>query len=373
MQMKRQRTNATPPSSIQILDESSFLSLLRMERKRIERSEQHFILMLIEPGNLLTEPGKQRCFERFWEALVRNIRETDLRGWYSQDSLLGIIFVDLEDSGNHRAPQALRQKVQCAIDTTLAPDLASEIKVSLHEFPETWDERGPRDPSNVAVARNSLHDLTHDADYKILKRVLDVLVSALALIVLSPVFVILAIAIKLTSKGPVLFRQERVGQYFKRFTFLKFRSMYVGSDDAIHKQYVARFISGEVNHPENEGDRVFKITQDPRVTRTGRFLRRTSLDELPQLINVLQGDMTLVGPRPCTAYEFERYKLWHRQRLLMVKPGITGLWQVTGRSSVEFDEMVRLDLAYVKARSLWLDLKILIKTPRVVIGGHGAY
>jgi lipopolysaccharide/colanic/teichoic acid biosynthesis glycosyltransferase len=149
--------------------------------------------------------------------------------------------------------------------------------------------------------------------------------------------------------------------------------MRVNNDAAIHREYVAQFISGKAELHSNGNRGVFKITQDPRVTAVGRFLRKTSLDELPQLINVLIGDMSLIGPRPPIPYEFERYDLWHRRRVVETRPGITGLWQVSGRSRTSFDEMVRLDLLYTKNWSLWLDFKILAETPRAVLSGDGAY
>ncbi len=372
MPMKRQPISVPRLWSNQMLDEVSFANVLRIERKRIERSGQHLILMLVDFGNLLMKAGGKPACERFWDALLQTIREADRCGWYGQDGLAAIIFVDLQDADNGKVQHALRQRVQRAICDTLPADLASDIKISLHEFPEPTCGKGPSEPSKTLTESRGGID-AGERHYELLKRVLDISVGGVALILLSPLFAVIAAAIKLTSQGPVLFRQQRIGQHFKRFTFYKFRSMYVGSNDSIHKEYVTQFISGKADRQPSEVGPVFKFTADPRVTTIGRFLRRTSLDELPQLINVLQGDMTLVGPRPCTAYEFECYKLWHRRRLLMVKPGITGLWQVTGRSSVEFDEMVRLDLAYVKARSLWLDLKILLKTPLVVIGGHGAH
>jgi lipopolysaccharide/colanic/teichoic acid biosynthesis glycosyltransferase len=185
----------------------------------------------------------------------------------------------------------------------------------------------------------------------------------------------IAIAIKLTSNGTVLFRQQRVGRYGKRFTFLKFRSMRCANDSAVHQEYMKRFISGKASTDGQGGKQapVFKITNDPRVTPIGRFLRRTSLDELPQFFNVFIGEMSLVGPRPPIPYEVECYDIWHRRRLLAVKPGITGLWQVSGRSKVAFDDMVRLDLKYARSWSIWLDIKILVKTPRAVLGGEGAF
>jgi len=151
--------------------------------------------------------------------------------------------------------------------------------------------------------------------------------------------------------------------------------MECGNDASIHREYVKRFIAGEadpagISHTQNV---VYKIQDDPRVTRVGKFLRKTSLDELPQFINVLKGDMSLVGPRPPIPYELEGYQIWHRRRVLESKPGITGLWQVNGRSRLKFDDMVRLDLQYARTWSLWLDIKILLRTPRAVLFGTGAY
>jgi lipopolysaccharide/colanic/teichoic acid biosynthesis glycosyltransferase len=175
----------------------------------------------------------------------------------------------------------------------------------------------------------------------------------------------------------VFFRQQRVGQHGKAFTFLKFRSMYAGNDPNVHREYVTQLIAGQAQrHPANSngnGAGVYKLTSDSRITSVGAFLRRTSLDELPQLLNVLRGEMSLVGPRPAIPYEVAAYQTWHRRRVLEVKPGITGLWQVNGRSRIKFDEMVRLDLRYAKTWSPWLDVKILLRTPRAVLVGEGAY
>ena len=207
-----------------------------------------------------------------------------------------------------------------------------------------------------------------------LKRSIDIAGSLAALFLCLPVLIAIAIAIKLTSKGPVLFRQVRLGQYGKKFTFLKFRSMYHRNDPSIHEQYVKQYIAGEAGAESACGERAepFKLTADPRITPLGRFLRKSSLDELPQFLNVLAGDMSLVGPRPPVIYEYDRYDLWHKQRLLAVKPGITGLWQVDGRSRVRFDDMVRLDIRYARTWSLWLDVKILLKTPGAMVSGNGA-
>ena len=167
----------------------------------------------------------------------------------------------------------------------------------------------------------------------------------------------------------MIFEQERLGQFGRRFKCLKFRTMYTNNDPKIHREYVQSFIAGKAEKQEtSDGSRcVYKIKNDPRVTPIGKFLRKTSLDEFPQFWNVLRGDMSLVGPRPPVPYEFEVYDFWHRRRVLEVKPGVTGLWQVSGRSRTCFDDMVRLDLRYSQRWSLWLDLKILLATPRAVL------
>jgi lipopolysaccharide/colanic/teichoic acid biosynthesis glycosyltransferase len=180
--------------------------------------------------------------------------------------------------------------------------------------------------------------------------------------------------VKATSQGPVFFRQQRVGRYGVNFEFLKFRSMYVSTDAAIHKEYVRNFIAGKAAASADASKKtVYKITNDPRVTWIGKIMRRTSLDEVPQFWNVLRGEMSLVGPRPPIPYEIEAYDIWHRRRLLESRPGITGLWQVHGRSKTTFDEMVRLDLQYSRMWSPMLDVKILLQTPRAVLSGDGAY
>jgi lipopolysaccharide/colanic/teichoic acid biosynthesis glycosyltransferase len=203
---------------------------------------------------------------------------------------------------------------------------------------------------------------------------MDIVGSALMLLLCTPLLLMIALAVKASSKGPVCFRQQRVGQYGQRFTFLKFRSMHINNDQSVHKEYVRKLIANEaLREPVNRnGEGIYKLTNDKRVTSVGRFLRRTSLDELPQFLNVLKGDMSLVGPRPPIPYELAAYQTWHRRRILDVKPGITGLWQVTGRSRVKIDEMVRLDLRYAMSWSPWLDFKILMRTPLAVIKGSGA-
>lgn len=253
-------------------------------------------------------------------------------------------------------------------------DPQSKIRITYYFFPDDWHDFESGKPIGPALYPDLLcPDRVNKPAMKV-KRAMDVVGSVCLLICLAPILVAVALAVKCTSKGPVLFRQERVGQYGKRFTFLKFRSMACDNDNTAHREFVTRFIDDKADHQAVDSRRegIYKLTKDKRVTAVGKFLRRSSLDELPQLFNVLKGDMSLVGPRPPIPYEMAVYKTWHRNRVLMVKPGITGLWQVTGRSRVKFDEMVRLDLRYASSWSLWLDLKILLHTPIAVIRGTGA-
>ena len=208
---------------------------------------------------------------------------------------------------------------------------------------------------------------------RFVKRASDLLIATVALLLLSPLWLLIALLIKLDSTGGVFYKQERVGMDGRVFLFYKFRTMQAGVDDTRHREFQRKYIKGEPD--SNLGDRnrpAYKLRGDDRVTRLGRLLRKTSLDELPQLFNVLRGDMSVVGPRPPIPYEVESYELWHRKRLDM-KPGITGLWQVSGRNRLPFDEMVRMDLYYIENWSLLLDLKIILQTLPVMWRGEDAY
>jgi lipopolysaccharide/colanic/teichoic acid biosynthesis glycosyltransferase len=207
-----------------------------------------------------------------------------------------------------------------------------------------------------------------------IKRAFDLVVSVSLLVAFFPLFLFIALMIKVFSPGPVMFKQVRAGRFGREFTMCKFRTMKLQTDDSIHREYATKLITGEeLEYSDRRSDaKVFKMTRDPRVTPFGWVLRRTSLDELPQLLNVVAGDMSVVGPRPPIFYELNHYKEWHRKRL-RVKPGLTGLWQVSGRSSVPFDEMVLLDLYYIDHWSLKTDLEIVLKTIPAVLSGEGAY
>lgn len=206
-----------------------------------------------------------------------------------------------------------------------------------------------------------------------IKRAIDVVCSAFGIVALSPLLLLISLAVKLSSPGPVLFRHHRVGLNGRPFSCLKFRSMVVNNDQSIHQRYWEGLRErGEEAAVDKTGKRVYKLVDDPRVTRLGRILRRWSMDELPQLFNVLRGQMSLVGPRPCLTYEWESYHGWHKRRL-GVDAGITGLWQVTGRSNVSFEEMVLLDLYYAANWSLGMDIKLMFRTVPAVLNGEGAH
>jgi lipopolysaccharide/colanic/teichoic acid biosynthesis glycosyltransferase len=212
--------------------------------------------------------------------------------------------------------------------------------------------------------------------YEMVKRVQDFCMALAAIVLLMPIWLTIALIIRFTSDGPVIYKQtQAIGRFGKPFTMYKFRTMYSDREDTIHREAVARFMQGEaLGTRESNGKKipVYKLTNDPRVTPIGLLLRKTGLDEAPQFINVLKGDISLVGPRPALKYEFEKFTDRQKERFLVL-PGITGLYQVTARSQVPFDEAIEIDLEYVRIRSFWLDLKIMIKTPWVLITGMGAY
>jgi lipopolysaccharide/colanic/teichoic acid biosynthesis glycosyltransferase len=357
-----------------LLSEDAFVSMLYLERRRAERAQKRFVLVLVDVKRALDDGNKNRTLGKIGIALTNSTRETDILGWYLEDNLIGVIGTELGETAPKIIHERLLEKLRASFQHSVGKEKSSKISVSFHFFPEEHGKSDSNSVANVAL----YPDISRKEDSKKLafgiKRAMDLFGSTAALLLFSPALAGIALAIKLSSKGPVLFRQERLGQYGQTFTFLKFRSMYTNCDAKIHQDYVNQFISGQVGESGTDGAKqVFKIQQDPRVTAVGRFLRKTSLDELPQFINVLRGEMSLVGPRPPIAYEFRAYDLWHRRRVLEIKPGITGLWQVEGRSRTRFDDMVRLDLKYARGWSLWLDIKILIQTPSAVFSGDGAH
>jgi exopolysaccharide biosynthesis polyprenyl glycosylphosphotransferase len=357
-----------------VLHEDGFVSMLYLERRRAERSRSRFVLMLVDVKEAIVDGQKKRTLSKITNALLGVTRETDIIGWYLEDNVIGVICTEVGKAKTKTVQSRMLEKVRGAFVEVLPQEKISQITVSFHFFPDDWEEGGSDHSANISL----YPDLSRQQEIRkfslAIKRAMDAVGSAAALICTAPILVAVAMAIKLTSKGPVLFRQERLGQYGKKFTLLKFRSMRTDCDAKIHEEYVSQFIAGEVDGAGADGDKpVFKIQEDPRVTAIGKFLRKTSLDEFPQFWNVLTGEMSLVGPRPPVPYEYKAYDLWHRRRVLEIKPGITGLWQVEGRSRTRFDEMVRLDLKYARVWSIWLDVKILLQTPGAVLTGEGAH
>jgi len=362
-----------PAAPSEVLSEETFHRMIALERKRSERSQRPFVLLLIDTGRNQPADRQGRVLLDMLSALQGATRETDVTGWYTTDSVVGVMFTEIV-LDNNAVLSTILSRIGGVLRDRLDTDQFSRIKFSFHVFPDDWDSQDPERPSNPTLYPDLEKRQKSNRLGRATKRLIDVLGSLSLLAMLSPVFFIIAAAIKLTSRGPVLFRQKRIGEHGTPFTFLKFRSMYMNNDSSEHKEYVRQLIAGQAGKKAANGNGagVFKLTNDPRITPVGRFLRRSSLDELPQLLNVLRGEMSLVGPRPPLPYEVEAYATWHRRRLLEAKPGITGLWQVYGRSRVEFDDMVRLDLRYARDCSPLLDLKILLQTPKAVMSGDGA-
>ena len=359
----------------EVLGEDVFRRIFCWERKRAERSSRCFLLMFVHVESILQANQSERTLSEIVSAISSATRETDIAGWYREGAILGVIFTEIREEGRKALASLTPPKVMALLRSKLSPEQLDQIRISFHCFPENWNTTSIGRLANAKLYPDLFERDEARKFSRFMKRSMDIVGSTAALILFCPLFVLISMAIKLTSKGPILFKQERVGRYGLPFTFLKFRSMKCANDPRIHREYVKRFIAGgkdspEVSHNQNV---VYKIQNDPRVTRVGKFLRKSSLDELPQFINVLKGDMSLVGPRPPIPYELEGYQIWHRRRVLESKPGITGLWQVNGRSRLKFDDMVRLDLQYAKTWSLWLDIKILLRTPRAVLFGAGGY
>lgn len=354
------------------LDEDTFKRMIAIERKRTERSKAPFLLMLLEVDGDQSPRQHQATLDSVTTALIASSRDTDLIGWYKDRDVLGAIFTGLPVNDKRSTLDTFLTKVNATLREELSADQFNQLRITFHFFPDDWDHDKPGRPSNEALYPDLANHDKGRRPVLLVKRMIDVSGSSVMLVLLAPLFFAIALAVKLSSRGPVFFRQRRVGRYGKTFTFLKFRSMYMNNDTAVHREFVTKLISNSAPG-DTKNAPVYKLTNDKRITRVGAFLRRTSLDELPQFLNVLGGDMSLVGPRPPIPYELAAYQTWHRRRLLGVKPGITGLWQVTGRSSVQFDDMVRLDLRYASTWTPMLDVKILLRTPLAVIKGSGAY
>jgi lipopolysaccharide/colanic/teichoic acid biosynthesis glycosyltransferase len=344
-----------------------FLRHLQREKRRAERTRSPLSLAIFQLADSV--PGNDPQVDRLLDALCAVKRDTDIVG-EGGDRLVAVLCTDTDETGTRSLLRKVSQKTG---------ELPFVMSVA------TWpDDLFNSLAQGVGVSQVfepfiALEAHAGERDGYPLKRTLDVLGALLALQLFAPIMLAVALAVRLSSPGPVIFRQSRVGKDGVPFTFYKFRSMVAGNSDGIHREFVANLIAraaaaqpAAATTAANDEPALYKIKSDPRVTRVGRFIRRASLDELPQLFNVLKGDMSLVGPRPPLPYETTQYQPWHLRRILSVKPGITGLWQVDGRSRVGFNDMVRMDLRYIRECSLAGDLRILLKTVRVVLHCDGA-
>jgi lipopolysaccharide/colanic/teichoic acid biosynthesis glycosyltransferase len=351
----RQRARSTA----RVVDEEvvsgpEFRRELEREKRRAERSQRALSL------TVLRVPSEDDAAGLVAELLAVK-RETDLVGWLDA-ATLAVLCVDTNAEGREGF---LRKVTKLTAGRGVAMDAAT--------FPEALFE---------SLARGCAADVDAQAERLIAgeaesagyagKRIFDCLFAALALFVLAPLLLLVALAIALDSRGPAIHRQKRLGRGGVPFTFYKFRSMWSDVDHRIHRDFVLGLIRDGEAQPAPPGSNPYKLSGDARITRVGRFIRKTSIDELPQLFNVLRGDMSLVGPRPPLPYEAANYEPWHLRRILGIQPGLTGLWQVEGRSRVGFNEMVRMDLRYLRKCSFGLDLRILVRTVRVVLTCYGA-
>jgi exopolysaccharide biosynthesis polyprenyl glycosylphosphotransferase len=282
---------------------------------------------------------------------------------------MGVLFTEFDGITKEK----LSDKIMACIAQVLTPEQVAQISVECHLFPEETTGDGQKAVEKNAIMytepeNNSLAKQTA----LFCKRSIDIFASLCSVILFAPVFIIVPVLIKLTSDGPVFFKQERVGRCGKKFKLIKFRTMYTNNNQNEHKEFIRGFIKGTRTtgagaQPE------FKMKNDPRITPIGRILRKSSIDEIPQFFNVLRGDMSMVGPRPAIPYEVEEYDIWHRRRVVEIKPGITGIWQVNGRSRTDFNNMVRMDIQYIEKWSPLMDLRLMLQTPLALLTAKGAY
>jgi lipopolysaccharide/colanic/teichoic acid biosynthesis glycosyltransferase len=344
-----------------ILQKSEFLNRLRIEKRRADRSKSPLSIALLSFREEAV--GDHPLTREFLKSLQKNTRETDIKGWVDSN-VIGLLLPDTNEKGVQQFVNKIvngNGDITYSVITGTYPD---------DLFQKLFVEEGQPDLFPIDLDKSFKTRRIQSA----LKRGMDIIGSLFGISLSLPLMLGAALSIKITSPGPIIFKQYRFGRKGIRFLFYKFRSMQWNVDDQIHREYVTNLIKGNLDKI-NQGDAgrpLYKMKSDPRVTSIGKIIRKTNIDELPQFFNVLKGEMSLVGPRPPLPYEVEKYEPWHLRRVLEVKPGITGLWQVDGRSTTSFDDMVRLDLRYVQNWSIWFDLKILIKTLKAIIRPKGA-
>ncbi len=369
---RRVKANVARSLQIDLLPKSYFLEQLRREERRADRSKAPLSIVLFRFDNKKHDEFSD--FKVVLELFQNSIRETDILGYFGED-VIGILLPATDERGVQEFKKRIVNgytNLPFSITTRTYPDQFFHDVLTENQVYDLLTENQDR-PDSYSLFLDDSTESNHFG-YS-LKRSLDIVGAIVGILLLSPLMLITALAIKITSPGPVIFKQIRLSKNGLPFTFYKFRSMFWNTDDQIHREYITHLIRGNLEEI-NQGDKgkpLYKIKSDPRITRVGRIIRKTSIDELPQLFNVLKGEMSLVGPRPPIPYEVEKYQSWHLRRILEIKPGITGLWQVDGRSATSFDDMVRFDIQYVLNCSLMLDIKILIKTVKAVFRRSGAF
>lgn len=354
-----------------VLDELSFKRMLALERKRADRSKRSFALVTLDVSGLKKE-GKRLdpvISDMAFSVLSGSLRETDVIGWHTMDSVFGVLLTEFGSHSLEEVVEMIRQKVEKELQSVFDNEIYKIINLDIHVYPASSNEMSKEAFDQIFYPEVLSSDLHYKAS-AVVKRGMDIMISLALFLVIAPLMVILASLVKLTSSGPAFHTQIRQGQLNKEFVLYKFRSMYDGAGTEEHEAYVNEFIKGNSENLDDNG--VYKLTSDQRITPIGRILRKFSLDELPQFFNVLKGDISLVGPRPPLPYEIEKYDVWHKARVLEVKPGLTGLWQVDSRNQTTFDDMVRMDLRYARGWSFWKDIKLILRTPLVMFKGDGA-
>jgi len=380
--------------SLGFCDRNSFQRLLEHERRRSRRNNQPLNAVGLRYGAPGAAPSgaeaDQSAWKRILEEVAHHLRDTDLRHFDGHE--ITVLLPDTNSDGASVAGQRLADLTSTCLEGVVPSAEAKKYLAFRHWLvtevnpPARAEDSQPPTPSGSrdgraergsgrfdgrASPRPPTHSRSRWSGPALAKRAIDLVGASTGTVLALPVMAVIALAIKLTSPGPVLFRQPRLGHGGRVFSMLKFRTMRVDGDDQLHRDYIRSLIENGTRENRGTADQpVFKLTNDPRVIPLGCFLRRWSLDELPQLWNVIAGDMSLVGPRPSVHYEVENYRSWYFQRL-EAKPGLTGLWQVHGRARTTFDDMVRMDLRYIRKWSLLLDLRLMARTFDAVLRRQG--
>ena len=343
-----------------INSQEKFSEIIKRERARSDRNGHGFSIVKYEvKESEINNP----CLQKVLCLLPERIRLTDEIGWVDHDHIGVLLYASTLEDARSFARQ---------IEESVRAEGVSMIRYSIYTYPSSADgynmQGGDRDSFFQEQGPQKEPDLILTANSRILKwkRCVDIAGASFGLLLCSPVFLLMAIFIKTMSPdGPVFFKQERIGYGGKPFMFWKFRTMNVNADTTAHQKLLAELIKDDSN-TQGQGKVMTKLDHDPQIIPFGNILRKTCIDELPQFINVLLGDMSLIGPRPPIPYEVDEYDRWHKERLATV-PGMTGLWQVSGKNKLTFKQMVRLDIRYLRQQSLWHDIKILFSTPKAIV------